>query len=62
MDRNIVEEYPAGGLLMPPTHQGPSFDGVDHDGHPVQLVVPGVEDVPAHPQWLSKALIRSAAI
>ena len=50
MDRNVVEEDPSGGLFVPSADQGPALGDLDHDGHPMELVVPGVEDVATHSQ------------
>jgi hypothetical protein len=50
MNRNVVEQHPPRGPLVPAAHQRPALSRIDDHRHPMKLVVPGVEDVPTHPQ------------
>jgi hypothetical protein len=43
---NIQEVYPVGVLVVEPAHVCTGTAGVDHDGDAVQLVMPGMKDVP----------------
>ena len=66
---DVVQMHPAVVLTVESSHVGAWAASLQYDGDAVQLVVPGMKDVAAHPghdtvaaKWRSNAPVKSAAM